>query len=517
MVKILIIDDESITRQWIKKKVEDISADYSVVGLFSNGRQAFEYCKKESVDVIFTDIRMSTMDGMEFLKNILRLDMHPYKVILSAYDEFQYAREAIKLGVHEFLLKPEITQSELKRILKDAQSYLATERSDSAQGVFQSEKQREILRSLMDKNAVMTEEEISGLLLSNKIMLEAKNLTAMSIYFETGKNIEKSKDLFEIFLEEKHICWYFYQSDSQEFMILYNHRNEWTRRNLAEELFHILQVHLGMKLYIGISARKDGLSKLNSLCRQASLAKDNRRFFDIPGCQLYDEMRVNKEDNEEELYFSDAIKELSELLDKEKCSEAEEKSGELLEQIGHADFLPPTYVKALCNELLIVFMHRLWRQELEEEEKKAIGSIELLLGENIHTFYELNQRMQKARKYLCDVFQKKCVMNRYSSQIRDVVNYIEHHYQERIVMEDIANSVHLSRTYLSVLFKKETGERFSDYLQRIRLENSCRLLRTTKLQINEIAERTGFFDAAHFSRVFKERYEMSPLEYRKLE
>mgnify|MGYP000205255383 FL=1 len=102
-------------------------------------------------------------------------------------------------------------------------------------------------------------------------------------------------------------------------MILYNHRNEWTRRNLAEELFHILQVHLGMKLYIGISVRKDGLSKLNSLCRQASLAKDNRRFFDIPGCQLYDEMRVNKEDNEEELYFSDAIKELSELLDKEKC------------------------------------------------------------------------------------------------------------------------------------------------------------------------------------------------------
>ena len=121
---------------------------------------------------------------------------------MSAYDEFQYAREAIKLGVHEFLLKPEITQSELKRILKDAQSYLATEGSDSAQGVFQSEKQQEILRSLMDKNAVMTEEEISVLLLSNKIMLEAKNLTAMSIYFETGKNIEKSKDLFEIFLRK---------------------------------------------------------------------------------------------------------------------------------------------------------------------------------------------------------------------------------------------------------------------------------------------------------------------------
>ena len=82
-------------------------------------------------------------------------------------------------------------------------------------------------------------------------------------------------------------------------------------------------------------------------------------------------------------------------------------------------------------------------------------------------------------------------------------------------MEEVAEAVHLSRTYLSILFKKETGEKFSDYLQKIRLNKACQLLQDTNQQIAEIAENTGFFDAAHFSRVFKEHYTISPAEYRK--
>lgn len=64
MIRIVIVDDESITRQWVKKKIEDISSEYCIIGVFSNGRQALEFCKNQIVDVIFTDIRMSTMDAI---------------------------------------------------------------------------------------------------------------------------------------------------------------------------------------------------------------------------------------------------------------------------------------------------------------------------------------------------------------------------------------------------------------------------------------------------------------------
>ena len=81
----------------------------------------------------------------------------------------------------------------------------------------------------------------------------------------------------------------------------------------------------------------------------------------------------------------------------------------------------------------------------------------------------------------------------------------------------MAAAAFLSRSYASVLFKRETGEKFSDYLQGVRIEKSCALLRDTSLSVQETAERTGFFDTAHFSRVFKEKMGISPMEYRKKE
>ena len=92
---------------------------------------------------------------------------------------------------------------------------------------------------------------------------------------------------------------------------------------------------------------------------------------------------------------------------------------------------------------------------------------------------------------------------------------MEENYGEKISLEQVAAAAFLSRSYASALFKKETGEKFSDYLQRVRIEKSCGLLRDSSLSIQETAERTGFFDAAHFSRVFKEKMGMSPMEYRK--
>ena len=93
-MKIIIIEDEGITRQWLKKKLEELSEDNHVEGVFSNGRKALDYleCEKD-VDVVFTDIRMPVMDGLEFLEKLLEKAIDPYKVILSAYDEFQYARD----------------------------------------------------------------------------------------------------------------------------------------------------------------------------------------------------------------------------------------------------------------------------------------------------------------------------------------------------------------------------------------------------------------------------------------
>ena len=104
-MRIIIVDDEGITRQWLKKKIEEAGEEYQVVGMFSDGKQALEYCQQENIHVIFTDIMMPVMDGLELLAAVKDLPLNVYKIILSAYDEFHYASEAMRLGANEFILK----------------------------------------------------------------------------------------------------------------------------------------------------------------------------------------------------------------------------------------------------------------------------------------------------------------------------------------------------------------------------------------------------------------------------
>ena len=116
---------------------------------------------------------------------------------------------------------------------------------------------------------------------------------------------------------------------------------------------------------------------------------------------------------------------------------------------------------------------------------------------------------------LCGLLQKKRGAGQYSAPVKEVMRYVEEHLGERISLEQMADAVFLSKPYLSTLFKKETGKKFSSYLQEMRLEKSSVMLKNSRLTIGEIAEQAGFFDTAHFSKAFKEHYGCSPLEYRK--
>ncbi len=117
-MNIVIADDEEIILKWMKKNIEALSPEHHVIEACINGMQVLNCCLNHQVDVLFTDIRMPIMDGMELLKKLNQNHVLPYTVVLSAYDDFSYARDCLKLGVSEFLLKSEITKDELEVCLQ---------------------------------------------------------------------------------------------------------------------------------------------------------------------------------------------------------------------------------------------------------------------------------------------------------------------------------------------------------------------------------------------------------------
>ncbi len=303
-MKIMIIEDEGITRQWLKKKLEEIPGDYQVEGVFSNGKAAIDYLTEgKEADVIFTDIRMPVMDGLEVLEKLLEMGHTSYKVILSAYDEFQYARQAMRLGAQEFVLKPEITKEALQKILQDAAVYLAQRRPQKEQKeTKQPGNERGMaFASLMKQEGAGTDElaEVFG---CDGDLQDLAKLVIVDIYMErqdTGETISRvagnaaskatsnatsraGEELLDLFLEQEQIRGAFFRAGNQSIILGYLHDTEAERADLMGRLSDILHIHTGMNLYLGIS-RMQGDGNLMEMYRQAAAARENRVFFGLPG------------------------------------------------------------------------------------------------------------------------------------------------------------------------------------------------------------------------------------------
>lgn len=512
-MKIIIIEDEGITRQWLKKKLEELSGDYQVEGVFSNGREALDYLEaSKEADVVFTDIRMPVMDGLDFLKKLSETELKPYKVILSAYDEFQYARQAMRLGAQEFVLKPEITKESLQQILNDAADYLGQHQTEKTERETDKEKGT-VLAELMKRESVSME-ELAAVFGENVTAQEILRLVIADIYLEKETGCEAVEELLALFLEQEQIQGVFFWQGAQQIILGYLHNGERERLKLMGKLGDILQVHTGMKLYIGLS-RMQGDGNIKEMYRQASAARENRVFFALPGAQRYDDMRISVKQEAGELYFNQDIKEIMGYLNQADYAAAAERVAFFLDNVREASYLHPAYVRALCGEILSAYRHSLWKYALNEEEEERIGGSRLFMDEEAPNLEQLIDRVKSGVEDLCGLLQKKRGNDQYSAAVKEVMKYVDEHFGERISLEQVADEVFLSKPYLSTLFKKETGKKFSSYLQEVRLEKSSGLLRSSRLTVGEIAETAGFFDSAHFSRAFKEYYGCSPLEYRK--
>lgn len=571
-IKIMIVEDEGITRQWLKKKLDELDMDCSVVGIFPNGSLALQYLKEHEVDVIFTDIKMPLMDGLELLERMQKIQQSqgqmvqpPYKVILSAYDEFHYARRAMKLGAQEFVLKPEITGEGLRQILIEAKKWLHEKQRNHYDIVrmqdglkdggtnYLTEEQRELLlRQMIELGEKSTAEGQSDIFGKEDGKIHLSHLIFMDVYFDKKVPRETVMEFLQLFLEQDRRQGVCFQWGTQEFALILNQDQMNRVMEDAENLRELLQSHLGVNVYLGVSvAQKDGrvssvtdgnalkeirsvqgkadgkeiLSKdagngaqagkcLHDLYRQAAFARANRVFFGIPGSMKYDQMQAAATEAED-YDFRQIMKQIAEDLQNHEYESASARVDHFLMVIKTADHLRQTYIKALCNEMVTAYLQEVWNYVLDEDEKKYTNAIELMLGWAPTNLEELSQMIVKAIHYLDRVLKEKNKQSGYSAAIRQVMRYVEENYGRRVSLEEAAGVVHLNRSYLSALFKRETGINLSAYIQQVRLEKSKRMLLNNQMTIKEIADRTGFFDAAHFSRAFKERYGSSPMEYRR--
>ena len=254
---------------------------------------------------------------------------------------------------------------------------------------------------------------------------------------------------------------------------------------------------------------------MTELRRKAELAVENRLFFRDTSYINYRDMYVFKEEDSLELCFNEEKLNILILINENNYRVAYSKLSILLDKVKSSSYLSVGYVKNLFNEILRAYYHA--GEELLEDGDKAKYSelMEKIFVGNSENIYIIEEQILT----LISEFTKKTELNigirRYSETTTKILSYINDNYKSQAIVSELSNKLFFSRNYISALFKKDTGTTISRYITEVRLCKAKQLLLGTSLSISEIALDTGYCDISHFSRVFKEEYGDSPLEYRK--
>lgn len=508
-MKILIVEDEVNAREGLGNLLGKISDTYIVCGKASDGEQGLILAKEHKPDLIFTDIEMPKLNGLDMLEKIKEDAQDPYVIILSGYSDFKYAQKGIRLGVEEYLLKP-ITYSALKNSMEEIERKFNLKKEKDA---------------LLEEG--IPKEEILGQILLNKgknlencykiiesSIKEAENMYLVNLYLRDAYE-EKSELIMQKIYDfmENYKIKIFYYSVLKE----YNYLPIFINTTTA-----FLEFIKMLKYNLLFSLRKGGFSSITaSVINLNGLAEIGSSFNKLQRLTKWAIVLGNDEVIYEELIYKLKIN---------QCNYPREIENEVLKAIKNNDqarllhsnekFI--SYLKAnvydpidiidICSKYIfsILTVSKGCNNDLYTEFKNAgiLDSIKISC-----TFDELKERLDYVIDKVGEKNDDESTIN--SLIVRKAINYIKEYYSDKISLEEIANGMNITPEYLSRLFTKELGKSFSDYLKEFKIEKAKELLANKKMKIYEIAEKVGYSDSKYFCKVFKEYTGMSPKEYMK--
>lgn len=506
-MNIVIADDEHIILRWLKKNLEEIASEYQVTDVCMNGKQVLNCCLNKQVDILFTDIRMPVMDGLELLEKLNANGIMPYTIILSAYSDFSYVRDAFKLGASDYLLKTEITKEDLKLCLDHAAERLAKNKNAEENVIPQDTGLFLALERLFRKAQV---EKIEWENYESQFREMCKLPCRMLSFYDYEGVIqqERMQEMIDLLFGEKKQNVRMIQNTEKEMILLMPSEAEGD----FEILRHCKEYFAAFGIKRVLICADDPVNSLKEIEDRWENLKKTRMWL-----QFYKKIGLHEPQT-----FGDRWKATEaelEVIYRKIRNELENgtleqvsKQKEILRQCICRGMLP---VEILKEKMINFLCHVCWKHmdDKQREQYKTSSIFSLNDAEDIETFWENSDRWLETIKLFLDEKKKQ---SRYSEAVEQVISYISEYYGCDISLNDLANHVHLNRSYLSTCFKKEVGENINTFLLNYRLECAKKLLISTNAKVQNICNEVGIPDSAYFSKQFKRYTGKRPSEWRKI-
>lgn len=538
MLKTFLAEDEIVVRENIKKMVPWEQYGFELVGEASDGEMALPLIKKLKPDLLITDIKMPFMDGLTLCK-VVKKEFPDIKiVILSGYDDFNYAKEAIGIGVEDYLLKPITKNAFLERLCEIRSRY----EHEKSQREYYEQFHREMQEYEQNSSRDFFEGLISGTMdmgemyeradkLGLDIVAEAYNILIFTLESENAaagqsetyseweaRALEKIEGLFA-----DHSYAMLFRNNVFSYGVLVKEQKDnpgKNTRDCVESIQEILSdAPAGQPWFIAAGELVERLSNMKHSYNTAAQTYARRYLYD--GHILY-----YRDLKEEELSKDDGryLKKVDinamdpAIIQKFLGSGLKEETGNFVRDYFHAIGKEPmtsmvfrSYVILNVRFSVLSFLNRMGYCASALEESDTEDALE-----------QGGASMEAAMAYAENMLQKAIEIrdensgNKNRDILENSIEYIKTHYMdENMSLNAVAQVANISANHFSALFSQNIGQTFIEYLTGIRMEHAKELLRCTGKRASEIALEVGYKDSHYFSYLFKKTQGMTPSDYRK--
>lgn len=543
MLKIFLAEDEVVVRETIKRMIPWEELGFELVGEAADGEMALPLLLRQQPDLLITDIKMPFMDGLT-LARLAKKEIPGLKVvILSGYDDFNYAKQAIGIGVEDYLLKP-ITKNALIERLSEIRSRYEHEKTQKEYyEKFQREMQayeknssRDFFEALVGGSMDMMEVYKRAEKLGLDIVAEAYNVLIFTMNCDedfSGQRDEyssweaESLELLENFFAG-HSSAMLFRSNIFSYGVLLKGQRETIEENTracVDEIRKILSRQDGRReWFLAVGQSVERLSQIQKSYHTASRAFSQRYLYD-ENILYYDEMETmehpgGQAETEDNAYLQKVdVNALNPaILQKFLSNGLQEETENFVKDYFYAIGQEPmeslvfrNYVILNVRFSVISFIKGLG---CDTNEMESADTEEVLAesGKNMESAIAYAKKMISQAIEIRD--QNSGNKNR--SILKTAVDFIDSHYMEEdISLNTVANVANVSANHFSALFSQNMGQTFIEYLTTLRMNKAKELLRCTGMRSSEIAGEIGYKDAHYFSYLFKKTQGMTPSDYRK--
>ncbi|MDO4331686.1 MAG: response regulator [Eubacteriales bacterium] len=502
MYRVLIVDDEKIERTGIRFLLKQIPEEFEIEEAV-NGKEALSWLEENEADILMTDVKMPFMNGIELLEHVSKRYPKLKTMVFSGYGEFEYARQAMRFGVAEYILKP-VDPAEFKNAMaKILNSLEGRKKEESRKKKSSSFFKEYVLNAVLNGADIAELEKKATGYFSMDFLDRYKRMMLVELNADFFGSVDSAK-LKEKIYQSGAAYDYLNLGPQQSVLFFWSEYKDW--KELAGKVQEAIQEKCAddVKCYVAVSS---GISDRNQIAlryQELELLMENR-FYELDS-RVY--MAENEAENAADVQLDDdtLVKQIKQDIRIKDILSLREHCDRLFHNFSQNVGFSQVYVKFMFTSILKLLYEAIpekTEKELNAEMEKLYRTADL---SGIREIIEKNVSLleQNAEKDAGSAHR----------EVETVKRYIYSHYDEELSIERLAEQVYLAPSYLSTIFKKETGQNLSKFIKACRMEKAREMLESTHEKIVQISEKVGYSNVSYFCQSFREYFGVSPQKYR---